>query len=254
MSSYMQVWVGGWQKNTRRPFLSVLNPHLSTNSPVLCGSCSGHKDKLVLLGAFRGKDVDVDLKINPPKTPKYAQPLNVYSFKQYKLYSKRITDFIKLRSSNMQPKFHDRFFVMKLHSVIYNQLSAEAYRPRVRKSRYWGEMLLSPIPCCDVTKPPYLLSGELCTSPLHCNRLYVYTVCCRRGGQCFSVLITRHTDVVGDSSGRSYVTEQGHNVPLLRSRDIDQCFVTYGRKLATILVNLWTTSQVSLTWPSAVIL
>ena len=94
------------------------------------------------------------------------------------------------------------------------------YRPRVRKSRYWGEKLQSPIHRCDVTKPPYLLSGELCTSPLHSNRLYVYTVCCRRCGQWFSVLRTRHTHVVGDSSGRSYVTEQGHNVPLLRTRDI----------------------------------
>ena len=91
---------------------------------------------------------------------------------------------------------------------------------RVRKSRYWEEMLLSPIHCCDVTKPTYLLSGELCTSSLHSNRFYMYTVCCWRGGQCFSVLITRHTDVVGDSSGRSYVTEQGHNVSFLRTRDL----------------------------------
>ena len=83
-------------------------------------------------------------------------------------------------------------------------------------------MLLSPIHCCDVTKLPYLLSAELCTSPLHSNRLYVYTVSCRRGGQCFSVLRTRHTDVVGDSSGRSYVTEHGHNVPLLRTRGLEQ--------------------------------
>ena len=81
-------------------------------------------------------------------------------------------------------------------------------------------MLLSPIHCCDVTKPPFLLSGELCTSPLHSSRLYVYTVCYQRGGQCFSVLRTHHTDVVGDSSGRSYVTEQGHNVPLLRTRGL----------------------------------
>ena len=81
-------------------------------------------------------------------------------------------------------------------------------------------MLLSSIHCCDITKPRYLLSGELCTSPLHSNRLYVYTVRCRRSGQCFSVLRTRHTDVVGESSGRSYVTEQGHNVPLLRTRDL----------------------------------
>ena len=91
----------------------------------------------------------------------------------------------------------------------------------VRKSRYWGEMLLSPIHCCDVTKPPFLLSGKLCTSFLHSNRLFVYTVCCRCRGQCFSVLRTRHTDVEGDSSGRSYVTQQWHNVPLLRTRDLD---------------------------------
>ena len=31
------------------------------------------------------------------------------------------------------------------------------------------------------------------------------------------MLRSRDTDVVGDSSGRSYVTEQGHNVPLLRT-------------------------------------
>ena len=32
----------------------------------------------------------------------------------------------------MQPNLHDRFFILKLHSVIYNQLFAEAYRPMFR--------------------------------------------------------------------------------------------------------------------------
>ena len=55
-----------------------------------------------------------------------------------------------------------------------------------------GKRFSSPIHCCDVTKPLYLFSGELCTSPLHSKRLFVYTVCCRRGGQCFAVLRTRN--------------------------------------------------------------
>ena len=59
-----------------------------------------------------------------------------------------------------------------------------------------GKRLKYPIHCCDVTNPPYLLSGELCTSPLHCKLLFVYTVCCRRTGQCFSVLRTRKSDVI----------------------------------------------------------
>ena len=96
-------------------FLSVLNLHLSTNSPVLCGSWSGHKVEQVLLEASGGKDVD--LKIIPPKTTKYAQPLHAYIFRQYKIFAKRITDFIKLRSSNMQLKLHDRF--CHLQSIIF---------------------------------------------------------------------------------------------------------------------------------------
>ena len=112
-----------WEEDERTPedlFLSVLNPHLSTNSVVHCGSWSENKDEQVLLEAFGGKDVE--LKIILPKTRKYTQPLDVYLFRQYKIYCKRITDFIKVRSSNMQPKLYDRFFIMKLHSVIYNQV------------------------------------------------------------------------------------------------------------------------------------
>ena len=35
------------------------------------------------------------------------------------------------------------------------------------------------------------------------------------------MLSTRHTDVVGDSSGRSYVTELGHSEPVLRTRALN---------------------------------
>ena len=59
-----------------------------------------------------------------------------------------------------------------------------------------GKLFQSPIHCCDVTKPPYLFSGELCTSPSHCKLLFVYTVCCRRTVQCFSMLRTRKPDVI----------------------------------------------------------
>ena len=59
-----------------------------------------------------------------------------------------------------------------------------------------GKRFKSPVHCCDVTKPPYLFSGELCTFPLHCKLLFVYTECCRCTGQCSSVLRTRKSDVI----------------------------------------------------------
>ena len=80
-----------WEKDERTPedlFLSVLNAHLSTNSLVLSTSWSGNKDEQVLLEAFGEKEVD--LKIIPPETIKYAHPLDVYFFRQYKIYAKRI--------------------------------------------------------------------------------------------------------------------------------------------------------------------
>ena len=249
MSLYMQVWVGGRWKNTWKHFSVSLESTYVDKVLALCDSWSVHKDEQVLLKASGGKDVD--LRIIASKTTKYAQPLNVYFFRQYKIYAKSITDFIKLRSCNMQPKLHVRFFTMKWYSVIYKQLSAEAYRPRVRKSRYWGETLQVPHPLLWRNKDSLLDQWRTMHFPLV---LFAYTVCCRRTKQCFSVLRTHKSDVVDGSSGRHYVTDQWHNVPLLRARDIDQCFVTCDRTLATILVNPWTTSQVSLTWRSALIL
>ena len=74
-----------WEEDERTPedlFLSVLNPHLSTNSLLLCGFWSGHKDEQVLLEASGGKDVGS--KIIPPKTTQYGQPMCVYFFRKYK--------------------------------------------------------------------------------------------------------------------------------------------------------------------------
>ena len=46
------------ESTTEDLFLSVLNPHLSTKSLVLCDSWSGHQDEQVLLEASGEKDVD----------------------------------------------------------------------------------------------------------------------------------------------------------------------------------------------------
>ena len=81
-----------------------------------------------------------------------------------------------------------------------------------------GKRFKFPIHCCDVTKAPYLISGELCTSPLHCWRTP-----CAVGAPSSASLCSEHikSDVVDGSSGRRYVTDQWHNVPLLRARDLD---------------------------------
>ena len=55
--------------------------------------------------------------------------------------------------------------------------------------------------------------------------LFAYTVCCRRTEQCVSVRRRHKSDVVDSSSGRCYVTDQWHNVSLLRARDVAYIYV-----------------------------
>ena len=143
---------------------------------------------------------------------------NLFIVRKWKINGFRCTVF--LRRGFYKKKFHiriDALYCARVlvildwadifsYTVTYSKTRVGSWslfqrrrwsnRPPVRKSLYWGETLQSPIHCCDVTKPPYLYTGELCTSPLHSKRLFVYTVCCRRGCQFFSVLRTRKSDVM----------------------------------------------------------
>ena len=69
-------------------------------------------------------------------------------------------------------------------------------RTRVRKSRYWGETLQVPHPLLWRNETSLLVQWRTMCSPLHCKLLFVYIMCCRRTGQCFSLLRTRKSDVI----------------------------------------------------------
>ena len=120
-------------------------------------------------------------------------------------------------------------------------------------------MLLSPIHCCDVTKPPYLLSGELFGTTFLLTSLlrhlylhfssYVLHPCTLIACMCIPSAVgaavsaslcseQRHTDAVGDSSGRSYVTEHGHNVPLLRTRGLHTIHRSRSNSISGVLLQI----------------
>ena len=99
------------------------------------------------------------------------------------------------------------------------------YRSRVRKSRYWRETLQFPHPLLWRNEASLLVHWRTMYFPLalwtlvcvHCvlSAQRPVLLCAQ------NTSLRRHTDVVGDSSGRSYVSERWHNVPLLRTRGID---------------------------------
>ena len=81
-----------------------------------------------------------------------------------------------------------------------------------------GNASSSPIHCCDVTKPPYLISGELCRLLPPCTVCVHSVLSAHR--VVLLVLRTHKSDVVDGSSGRRYVTDQWHNVRLLRAHGL----------------------------------
>ena len=109
---------------------------------------------------------------------------------------------------------------------LWNDNSSECwfwrwYMPRVRKSRYWGGNASVPHPLQWRNELSLLVQWRTMYFVLALYKLVCVHRVLSAGGQSFSVLrIRRHTDIVGDSSGRSYITEQWHNVPLLRTLGI----------------------------------
>lgn len=62
----------------------------------------------------------------PKKTTGLAQPLDVYGFRVWKGFVKRFSDLVLLH--NIDINLHHRNMIIKLQSLVHNQLSSARYR------------------------------------------------------------------------------------------------------------------------------
>lgn len=62
----------------------------------------------------------------PPRTTARLQPLDVQVFRQYKIFVKRVKEAASYEG--MDRELSDRYGIMRMHSVIWNQLQAPVYR------------------------------------------------------------------------------------------------------------------------------
>ncbi len=118
----------------------ALIPSVKEKCLLLLDSWSGHSDHQMIQELFpTGASCEI-LKI-PPKTTSLIQALDVYFFRQWKIFAKNV--YIRVILDSLDVDLKDRNNIIKLHSLIHDQLSSPRFGKMIKyswyKSRYLSE-------------------------------------------------------------------------------------------------------------------
>ncbi|XP_025153861.1 uncharacterized protein LOC112588375 [Harpegnathos saltator] len=98
-------------------------PNIGSNSVLLIDSWTGHCPNIISDLTPSGKRI-ITMIISKGTTRK-IQLLDVYGFRIWKNFAKRFSDIVLLLESNIN--LHERNNIIKLQSLIHNQLSSPRY-------------------------------------------------------------------------------------------------------------------------------
>jgi hypothetical protein len=102
-----------------------LKPIVSSNCLLLLDSWKGQKD----IGLFSSlEEIGLELQFIPEKTTYLCQPLDVYGFRQWKLFIRKITNHIAQGHTGIDIDISLRSNIIIMQSLIMNQLSAPIFK------------------------------------------------------------------------------------------------------------------------------
>ncbi|XP_046143462.1 uncharacterized protein LOC123988246 [Osmia bicornis bicornis] len=102
----------------------VFFPNTKTTSVLLLDSWSGHCEQDIHNAKPTGKEIII--KMIPKGTTGRIQPLDVYGFRVWKNYVRRFSDDVLLHDYDVN--LHLRNNIIKLQSLVHNQLSSPRYK------------------------------------------------------------------------------------------------------------------------------
>lgn len=98
-------------------------PYVGNKSLLLIDAWGGHCKKAVRDCTPPGKEIETETI--PKGTTSIIQPLDVYGFRVWKNYVRHFSDIVFL--NNQDINLHNRNNIIKLQSLVHNQLSASRY-------------------------------------------------------------------------------------------------------------------------------
>jgi len=112
---------------------SSLLPSVNQNCVLLLDSWAGYKDELMFESLFRNQ-INCKIEMIPPKTTALIQPEDVYFFRQWKFVARKIHDRVLLGGIDIDLFHHNN--VIKMHSLIHNQISSPRFVNRIKYAWY----------------------------------------------------------------------------------------------------------------------
>ena len=107
-----------WSRNV---FSEVVGRLHSKNCALYVDSWGGHRESEL----YESPEVDILVKVFPKGATSIVQPLDVYCFRQWKDFAKRLSEHAFL----LDIRLDDRASVLKMQSLIFNQFQNPAFRP-----------------------------------------------------------------------------------------------------------------------------
>ena len=110
----------------------VYFPHVGNNSLLLLDAWRGQCEQTIL--ANKPLDKNVSLQVIPEGTTKFIQPLDVFTFRQWKDFVRKFSDSVLIHEYDII--LHLRNNILKLQSLVHNQFSAPRYINMFRYAWY----------------------------------------------------------------------------------------------------------------------
>lgn len=106
-------------------FKEIYFPNVSGNSVLIVDSWRTYNDKEAI-GSVKPANKEYEMLIIPPKTTSQIQPLDVFFFRTWKNFVRKISDRVEL--DELPVNLFERNNILKLQSLVHYQFSALRYK------------------------------------------------------------------------------------------------------------------------------